>query len=498
MAVSLIAAAPIIARLWGPSAAYWATPARLGEITVGAATACALRQITNRPQWLSWLTPAGLAAIIGAAVAWPASGGPAYAGALGVFALASAALITGLQSPSLLRQALSFGPLVWLGKVSYGVYLFHWPTYAVVNDARFAASPGLLLAIRVALTLAVAASSMWLLEQRVRRSTFAARPTMAAAGAACAAVAMASLLIPGISGYRVPSSAEAAAVRLRPVDSLAPLSISAAPESTTTTATVTAITVARPDPAPAASTTSTTAVTATTLAPLPTPARPVRILLIGDSTAQATGGGLIPWAADHPELAQVTMLAGPGCGIIREGTVVDDPDNRFKKTCDRLLGPLLDRDLTTLQPDVVVVMETLTDLADRQWNADEGFLSPLDERFRQRLADDYRWLTGRILDAGVQHIAWIRPPIPFVPWQGAMKGMADPERYAVQHSIIEMLATDHPDRVVVVELDTWLDSVVTGTGNDWRPDGLHFSPEAARLVVDDFLGDGILRVALSS
>jgi lysophospholipase L1-like esterase len=221
------------------------------------------------------------------------------------------------------------------------------------------------------------------------------------------------------------------------------------------------------------------------------------VLIIGDSTAEATGGGLISWAAEHSTLAQVTMLAGPGCGIIRDGTVDGDPTNAFKKSCDELLGRALDRALSELKPDVVVVMVTLSDLGDRKWTEAEGLLSPFDTRFQRRLTDDYRWLTARVLNAGVGHVAWVRPPIPAVAWQGDARKMGDPARYHVQHDLINAMAADNSAQVSVLLLDSWLTSVQGDTDSTWRPDGLHFSHEAAIRVVDQFLGEAIVRAALS-
>ena len=67
-----------------------------------------------------------------ASVVLPSNGGPAFNGWLGIFALASAGLIVGLQAPGPLRPVLSWRPLVLLGLVSYGAYLFHWPVFVLL------------------------------------------------------------------------------------------------------------------------------------------------------------------------------------------------------------------------------------------------------------------------------------------------------------------------------------------------------------------------------
>ena len=57
-----------------------------------------------------------------------------------MFALATAASSSGCRSPSPLRRLLAVRPLVALGTISYGVYLYHWPVY-VVLDENAPASP---------------------------------------------------------------------------------------------------------------------------------------------------------------------------------------------------------------------------------------------------------------------------------------------------------------------------------------------------------------------
>ena len=67
----------------------------------------------------------GLAVVVWAAVAWPADAGPAYHGWLPAFAVASGALVVGLRVSSPLRRVVSITPLVVLGRISYGMYLYH-------------------------------------------------------------------------------------------------------------------------------------------------------------------------------------------------------------------------------------------------------------------------------------------------------------------------------------------------------------------------------------
>ena len=65
------------------------------------------------------------------------------------------------------RWLLEWGPLRALGRISYGVYLWHWPVLVFVNRAHAGVSGWPLVALQLALTLALAAGSYVLLERPV-------------------------------------------------------------------------------------------------------------------------------------------------------------------------------------------------------------------------------------------------------------------------------------------------------------------------------------------
>ena len=99
LAIAGVVAAPLIAWRWGPDAAYWSTPARVGEILMGAALSAAIharrRPVPASVRWLGW--PA-LGGIVWATLAWRTSSGPAYAGWFPLFAVFSAGLVLALQA----------------------------------------------------------------------------------------------------------------------------------------------------------------------------------------------------------------------------------------------------------------------------------------------------------------------------------------------------------------------------------------------------------------
>jgi peptidoglycan/LPS O-acetylase OafA/YrhL len=87
-------------------------------------------------------------------------------------ALLAAALILALDQgrPAWLFRAFGCGPLAWLGRISYGFYLWHFPVTGFAGDklvARLGRGPATVVAGLLAIGLA--AASYYLLERPVQR-----------------------------------------------------------------------------------------------------------------------------------------------------------------------------------------------------------------------------------------------------------------------------------------------------------------------------------------
>ncbi|CAN5362797.1 acyltransferase family protein [soil metagenome] len=102
-----------------------------------------------------------------------------FRGGILLAALASVVLIAGLlESGSAWRVAMGVRPLTWLGRRSYGIYLWHWPVL-VIALALFPVAPGsagsgLLLSAALLATLVIAALSYTFVETPIRRHGFLA------------------------------------------------------------------------------------------------------------------------------------------------------------------------------------------------------------------------------------------------------------------------------------------------------------------------------------
>ena len=488
IAMAAAVAAPLIATIFGPDAAYWATPARAGEILVGAVVAFGLHRRRVVADGLRWLAPLGLVVIMWAASAWPSASGPAYEGWLPVFSIASAALIVGLQPASVTRTLLASRPLVWVGGVSYGIYLFHWPVFALVTTSSSGLDGAGLVVARLALTLALTVVSARWIEGPVRRwSPPWQRPLVAGFG-----VSLAVGVVAVVSFGTVPVSEVAGPPPVtidRVVGTLAPLETR--PPSVPETA-----------PVPGqgsvpASVQGSSQGSASPVETEPSLSRPVRVVVVGDSTAERAAAGLAAWAVDRPDLLVVEDASEAGCGFLRSGTVPTDGAIDWAGACRRALDDELPDVLASTQPDVVLLMVTMRDVEDREWSAAEGVISPFDERFRLRLAADYRAFADRLADAGVPRIAWVLPPHPIAPFQGEQVKMLDPQRYEVQFDVIRQIAAEDPGLVGVVDLDRWLTDLGRATDGTLYTDGIHWTDDAAYWVSESFLGPAVVSIAVS-
>ncbi|MDJ0771288.1 MAG: acyltransferase family protein [Ilumatobacter sp.] len=526
-------AAPVIAQVWGPDAAYWATPARIGEILVGAFLAVALvgRRVPER--W-SVLAPAALLVLGIAVVLFPSSSGPAYEGWLPLVAIASGALLLGLQAPGPVRDALSIEPLVALGRISYGVYLFHWPIYVIATPERTGIDGVGLLGVRVLLTLAIAHVSYQLVEQPIRRNPrFSPLPTLGVSAGATAAVVLAAVVaVPGALGdyWLVDDEVEAAAAivvddeplaalvddvaalerddQARSLDEaptvgtadadsgseLAASSESAQPRRVATPPGEPDEAEERDEPAAVVVPETTQPVVDVTIPPLPELGRPVRIVVTGDSTARAIGSGVVAWAAEHPDLAQAEVHGAAGCGFVQGGARTLGGTTEVPSGCvdwtDKLVIPQVER----LEPDVVMVMVTAWDVVDQEW--DGATLTPLDAPYADRIAADYGTLVDDLLAAGAGRVALVRQPLPDPFWQPGGDAQEDPARHQVVYDAYEALAAGSDGLVAVVPFDRWFADAGLDDDHDVRPDGVHLSPAAATDVTSEFLGERLVRIAL--
>ena len=450
-----------------PSRVYYGTDTRAAEVLVGAvlATVIAGRRRRSRVKGRRTMkNVAGVGALLTLVTMWVVadqSDGWLYRGGLGIHAVLTVFVIAAAMQPGPVAWVLERRPLRALGLISYGVYLFHWPIFLWLDEARVGIGGVPLFVLRCTLTVGVALVSYRFVEQPIRtgRAVTGRRPRWLVPAAAA-----------GVGALLIATSAAA----------VEPVTFSA---------------VNRPAPSHSASAASSASASASAVAeqppatgalPLtgPTPTAPVtdgqvrRIMIVGDSVALTMGRGLERWGLGHG--VQVLNLGRPFCPIARGGRVAASFGNAVDGCGDWATTWAVQE--AAFRPDVVVVLTTVWDVSERQrdqWGPD--YLGPGDPRFDRYVREEWTTAVG-VLGATGARVEWLRPPCT-PPYE------YDQElRYANRHDLDAVRAAG----AHVVDLfgfmcaDGEYHDAVNGVA-PMRPDGLHFS-DAGADVVANWLG----------
>jgi len=117
-----------------PSASFYLLPTRIWELGIGSLLALGLAP-GNVPRWARETVAAiGLAAIVLAATLYDASTSFPGLGALPPVLGAAALIWAGGQGRTLTGRLLSWRPVVFIGLLSYSLYLWHWPIMAFARN----------------------------------------------------------------------------------------------------------------------------------------------------------------------------------------------------------------------------------------------------------------------------------------------------------------------------------------------------------------------------
>jgi len=143
---------------------YHGSLERADALLYGCAAALAVHVGWRPRAWMAWVAVAVCAVVV------VSDNGPLgitlVQAATGV---ASAALVVTLDHvPGPLRRSLSWRPVVWVGVISYGMYLWHWALLSMSLTLGYRHLAVRLL-VAFVLTPAVAAASFYLVERPVRR-----------------------------------------------------------------------------------------------------------------------------------------------------------------------------------------------------------------------------------------------------------------------------------------------------------------------------------------
>ena len=445
---------------------YYGTDTRAAELLVGVLLAVLLNdhKVTYRiahrrglQRTLAWAGLAALVAAIALMTTTPQESAWLYKGGFFGYALLSALIILAALLPKGPVQAiLSVQPLRWLGQISYGVYLYHWPIFLFLDENRTGLSGWALFAVRVAATLAVSLLSYRFLEMPIRRGSrlFGRRPVLLApfaAGAIAVSVVAISITAPAPA-----VDFESAQERLSQITTNNP--------------------PPPPPPDPAAL----------------TPPKP-RVSMFGDSTALMTGLGLSAELVDTGKADVVSGVTELGCSVSRYGERRDTKgQGAIEAKCNNW-GTTWKQALDTGQPNIAIVQVGPWEVVDRKLPGDTQWRSVGDPVFDDYLRKEMLAAVDLLSSDGAEVMWMTLPPMLAEPGKDALKERgpgADPKRAKRYNELVNELPELRPGKVRVIDLSSWL--VNSGEDTRLRPDGVHFGLETSREVARRWLADEIV------
>ncbi len=429
---------------------YYGTDARMSELLVGVVAALALyywRISVPRPAGLQrfgvmLVAAAGLATVVIGALTYRNGGASYQHGGAFIIALATAALIIGgLEGSNGVARLCSVRPLVYVGKISYGAYLYHWPIFAL-SGKHWGPLHGTSLGLaQLAASLLLAAVSFRYLEAPIQRRRFAPTRramlrgwTVALAGAAGITLAL-GVLHP----VRGPSRFAGASTGLQ-----IPAAVKANPGAV----------VARTNAAN----------------------RPLRVLVTGDSTAEVIANALTSYQNAHPQAIQVLNLSLPGCPItptdlIRNYSGEGGQNVTLCGGWTKTFPP----QIAKFKPDVSLVFLSVMEETDQRTQSG-NWDNLLDPAYRAHQESEYDTLIADLSATGAP-VAWADAP--YFKFQVDLPWISDnPQRTDVLNAMFREVVARHPN-VRLLDYAKHLNKPGDVVNTVIRPDGIHMTPAYA-------------------
>ena len=508
--------------------AYFGTDVRIAEPLVGVLLAVVLmrrdglRRVGQRATAAAGVAGATALAVLGY-LSWHLHLGDdaLYRGGFLVTAISAAVVVFSVTQETFVARVLAVRPLAALGRISYGVYLFHWPLFLFLDDRLHAHGRATVITAQLAATLALALVSHALLEQPIRRShrpagTFA----VGWANASVAALAAVALL-----AMTPATPAHAQIADLGP-------SVDAAPPPPPVTVPPVELArggpVATPNPtrrggpargggapAPQAPNVADDPIVGSgggaggtdsppSSAPQPTGDQ-LRVVVVGDSLGHNLGVGLDDWAQARGDVV-VYNLAIAGCPLSRGGERRFDDSETFQidPKCGWWDDQYSERsqDLIAFHPQVIVLSDGLNELLDRRLPDWSDWRRPGEPSYHQWLLSEYAAFVSAMRNmAGtdVQLLVLNAPCADFQRLSNWRRVSGPDERVsALDQSVYPvMVDTKHADLFSQLCPNGRYSDTLYGI-DDARPDGIHLSRDASDELARQWLGPQVLDTAAST
>jgi len=459
---------------------YFGTDTRAHSTLVGAVVGTVLmgRPATDRRSLRvgAWI---GLACLVVIAVVGAEDARWLHEGGFLVVALAAGAVVVGCASASSMRAAASVRPLVVVGRLSYGLYLWHWPVLVVLDTQRTGLDGVALTLLRLVVSLTVAAASYHLVEQPIRTGAMGRRWGRRAGAPAVLAIATVTALLVGTTA--IPDAGNRSV-------------FTSSSPSTSSPSTSSPDVDRDVDPAivPVAPN-DFEQVVATPVTSGPGPLEPVRVAVVGDSVLHTIIGGEVspvglqfsPWSAAlttfDPQLVEVVSIAKPACSFLPGELAILDPNGAYTHaSMERFCGDWRTEVSNALDTADVLAVHLSNDVEDR-WVDDELFRFGTPEYFAllDAFLDDLRVEASA---AGVPLLLIASAPRSDPAWDEPLG-----EREAMVADFYDRWAATHPS-VSTVDVGDFIcpgrscRDEIDGVTVRW--DGRHFTRDGAVLVAE--------------
>lgn len=158
-----------------PSRIYYGTDTRANELLLGAALAVAMtywrkRTLRANAEKLTWIGIASFGGMLAFFFGPNETSAWVFLGGSVLFSILICLIIVAIEvwPGSVFAEFLSWKPIVWIGELSYGIYLWHSPIFVFLNEERTGWNELVLLVVRLALTVGLATISYYFIEQPIR------------------------------------------------------------------------------------------------------------------------------------------------------------------------------------------------------------------------------------------------------------------------------------------------------------------------------------------
>ena len=186
-----------------PVAAFYVAPLRAWELLMGAVLAADVLPEMRSNAWRNAASLLGICLIMGSIVTFSAD--TLYPGIASVVPCLGAALIiyAGRKGSSWVGAALSSAPMVFIGLISYSLYLWHWPIIVFHRMGMFSTDgrwPSLEIAVIIGVSIFVSWLSWKYVETPFRNKTVSATALYRFALASVAGLVLASVALLASNG----------------------------------------------------------------------------------------------------------------------------------------------------------------------------------------------------------------------------------------------------------------------------------------------------------